>query len=96
MAALGISRGGPHCARVAALLHDIGKVAFDESDPTQADRIHFLHPKVGADILSRLPEQDRTPMLVAYEHHMAANGGGFPEREEGYVTHPYKQDGRDR
>ncbi len=30
-------------------------------------------------------------MLVAYEHHMAHDGTGYPEREEGYVTHPYSR-----
>lgn len=90
-AALGIPEEGLTSLGVAALLHDIGKVAFDEDDPEQADAVHFLHPKVGADILSRLPEQDRAPMLVAYEHHMAADGSGFPEREADYVTHPYSR-----
>lgn len=90
-AALGIPEEGLTALGVAALLHDIGKVAFDENDPAQADEARYLHPRVGADILSRLPEQDRTPMLVAYEHHMAADGSGFPEREAGYVTHPYSR-----
>lgn len=39
------------------------KVAFDMSDPTQAVRARYLHPKVGADTLSGLPEQDQSPML---------------------------------
>jgi putative nucleotidyltransferase with HDIG domain len=89
--ALGIPEEGLNALGIAALLHDIGKVAFDENDPDQADKVRFLHPRVGADILSRLPEQDRTPMLVAYEHHMAADGTGFPEREADYVTHPYSR-----
>jgi len=90
-AILEIPEEGLTAIGIAALLHDIGKVAFDENDPAQADQMRYLHPRVGADILSRLPEQDRTPMLVAYEHHMAADGSGFPEREEGYVTHPYSR-----
>ncbi len=88
---LGIPEEGLTSLGVAALLHDIGKVAFDMTDPTQADEARYLHPKIGADILSRLPEQDRTPMLVAYEHHMAADGSGYPERDEGYVTHPFSR-----
>lgn len=89
--ALGIPEEGLTALGIAALLHDIGKAAFDETDPAQAEQVRYLHPRVGADILSRLPEQDRTPMLVAYEHHMAADGGGFPEREAGYITHPYSR-----
>lgn len=88
---LGIPEEGLTSLGVAALLHDIGKVAFDTSDPAQVEQARYLHPKIGADILSRLPEQDRTPMLVAYEHHMAADGSGYPEREAGYVTHPYSR-----
>lgn len=88
---LGIPEEGLTTLGMAALLHDIGKVAFDVSDPAQAEQARYLHPKVGADILSRLPEQDRTPMLVAYEHHMAPGGAGYPEREDGYVTHPYSR-----
>ena len=30
-------------------------------------------------------------MLVAYEHHMWANGGGWPERETDYIAHPYSR-----
>lgn len=89
---LGIPEEGLTTLGVSALLHDIGKVAFDMSDPEQAARAGYLHPKVGAEILSRLPDQDRTPMLVAYEHHMGADGtSGFPEREEGYFAHPYSR-----
>ncbi|MDI6900558.1 MAG: HD domain-containing protein [Anaerosomatales bacterium] len=89
--ALGIPEEGLTALGVAALLHDIGKVAFDASDAQQAEAATYLHPKIGAEVLSRLPEQDRTPMLVAYEHHMAHDGSGYPEREEGYVTHPYSR-----
>jgi HD-GYP domain-containing protein (c-di-GMP phosphodiesterase class II) len=46
---------------------------------------------VGADILSRLPEDDKAPMLVAYEHHMNVDGGGYPERSSDYVAHPFSR-----
>lgn len=90
-AELGIPEEGLASLGVSALLHDIGKVAFDLSDPEQARRAEVLHPTVGAEVLSRLPDADRTPMLVAYEHHMAPDGSGFPDREPGYVTHPYSR-----
>ncbi|MGB4592605.1 MAG: HD domain-containing phosphohydrolase [Coriobacteriia bacterium] len=90
--ALGIPEEGLTTLGVSALLHDIGKVAFDMNDPEQAERGRVLHPRVGAEILSRLPEQDRTPMLVAYEHHMGADTeSGYPEREAGYFAHPYSR-----
>lgn len=89
---LGIPEEGLTTLGISALLHDIGKVAFDLNDPEQAERARYLHPKVGAEILSRLPEQDRTPMLVAYEHHMGASDQeGYPEREPGYFAHPYSR-----
>lgn len=90
-AELGIPEEGLASLGVSALLHDIGKVAFDLSDPEQARRAELLHPAVGAEVLSRLPDADRTPMLVAYEHHMAPDGSGFPDREPGYVSHPYSR-----
>jgi HD-GYP domain-containing protein (c-di-GMP phosphodiesterase class II) len=76
---------------IAALLHDVGKVAFDMQDPAQARAGELLHPRVGAEILSRLPGDDPTAMLVAYEHHMGADGSGHPERPRDYVTHPYSR-----
>lgn len=88
---LGIPEEGLTTLGVSALLHDVGKIAFDVSDPEQAEKARYLHPKIGAEVLSRLPEQDRTPMLVAYEHHMGRDGSGYPEREADYVTHPYSR-----
>ncbi len=75
----------------AAVLHDIGKAAFNADDPEQAERMRVEHPKVGAEMLQQLALDDAAPMLVAYEHHMYADGSGFPEREPGYVGHPYSR-----
>jgi putative nucleotidyltransferase with HDIG domain len=50
----------------SALLHDIGKSAFDSGDPIQAEAMAKLHPKVGAEILQRLVLDDPSPMLVAF------------------------------
>jgi HD-GYP domain-containing protein (c-di-GMP phosphodiesterase class II) len=76
---------------VAALLHDIGKVAFDREDPAEREQARLLHPRVGAEILARVSEGDRLAMLVAYEHHMGASGKGWPEAEPGFVAHPYSR-----
>jgi len=76
---------------ICALLHDIGKVAFSRDDPSQEERIRMLHPRVGAEILARMPEVDRAAMLVAFEHHYRPDGGGWPEMEPGYVAHPYSR-----
>ena len=68
-----------------------GKSAFSAEDPIQAEAGRTLHPRVGAEILQRLALDDPSPMLVAYEHHMTPNGGGFPEHPADYVAHPYSR-----
>lgn len=89
--ALGLPDEGLLSLGMAALLHDVGKAAFDADDPTQTRAAQLLHPEEGAEILARLPDEDKTCMLVAYEHHMGSDGSGFPERPPDYVTHPYSR-----
>jgi HD-GYP domain-containing protein (c-di-GMP phosphodiesterase class II) len=89
--ALGLPDEGLLSLGMSAMLHDIGKAAFDLADPEQARAAQLLHPRMGAELLGRLPEADRTPMLVAYEHHMGADGSGYPERAADYVGHPYSR-----
>lgn len=88
---LGLPDEGLLSLGMAALLHDVGKAAFDRADPEQARAARGLHPKIGAEILARLTDADHTPMLVAYEHHMGSDGSGYPERDTDYVTHPYSR-----
>ena len=76
---------------VAALMHDIGKVAFDRSDARVQERLRLMHPRIGAEILARVSEGDRLAMLVAYEHHMGPDGRGWPMSEPGFVPHPYSR-----
>jgi len=75
----------------AALLHDVGKSAFDQDDPAQADRMRALHPQVGAEILQRIELDNPAPMLAAYEHHMNVDGSGFPQRPANYIAHPFSR-----
>jgi HD-GYP domain-containing protein (c-di-GMP phosphodiesterase class II) len=89
--ALGLPDEGLSSLGLSALLHDIGKAAFDADDPAQVEPMRRMHPQIGADILARLPEEDKSPMLVAYEHHMHVDGGGYPERDADYVSHPYSR-----
>lgn len=90
-ATLGLPEEGLSSLGVSALLHDVGKAAFDHGDPSQTSAMTAMHPKVGADILSALPDEDPAPMLVAYEHHMHVDGGGYPERAPDYVSHPFSR-----
>ena len=89
--ALGLPDEGLASLGLSALLHDVGKTAFDIHDPAQAESIASLHSQVGADMLSRADHDDSAPMLVAYEHHMYADGSGVPPRAEGYVAHPFSR-----
>lgn len=88
---LGLPEEGLSSLGVSALLHDIGKAAFDHDDPGQHGAMASMHPKVGADILSAMSGDDPSAMLVAYEHHMHVDGGGFPERAADYVSHPFSR-----
>ena len=88
---LGLPEEGLSALGTAAMLHDVGKSAFDAGDMMQLEAMHTMHPKVGADILQRVALDDPAPMLVAYEHHMHVDGGGFPERPADYIAHPYSR-----
>lgn len=88
---LGLPEQGLASLGLSALMHDIGKAAFKANDPAQAEPMARMHPSIGADILSRLPDEDRAPMLVAYEHHMYVDGSGPPERSADYIPHPYSR-----
>lgn len=88
---LGLPEAGMTSLGISALLHDIGKSAFVADDPTQAEAMRRLHPETGAQILQRVALEDPAPMLVAYEHHMAVDGGGWPERDAEYVSHPFSR-----
>lgn len=88
---LGLPEEGLSALATAALLHDVGKSAFDADDPAQAEPMRLLHPKTGAEIIQRLEMADPAAMLVAYEHHMAADGTGYPERPADYIAHPYSR-----
>jgi putative nucleotidyltransferase with HDIG domain len=88
---LGLPEDGLLALGIAALLHDVGKAAFDLDDPEQARVAVLMHPKVGAEVLARLPEEDPASMLVAFEHHMGSDGSGWPERPTAYVTHPFSR-----
>jgi HD-GYP domain-containing protein (c-di-GMP phosphodiesterase class II) len=88
---LGLPEDGLMGLGIAALLHDVGKAAFDLDDPDQARAAVAMHPKVGAEVLARLPDEDPSAMLVAFEHHMGSDGSGWPDRPPEYVTHPFSR-----
>ena len=82
--ALGLESGEVQRIRIAATLHDIGKIGIDGTillKPgrlTDAEReIINRHPAIGADILAPLDFLRDTVPLVLF-HHERYGGGGYP------------------
>lgn len=88
---LGLPEEGLSSLGLSALMHDVGKAAFDADDPAQAEPARLMHPQVGAEIIQRLGLEDPAPFLVAFEHHMHTDGTGWPERAADYIAHPYSR-----
>jgi putative nucleotidyltransferase with HDIG domain len=70
---------------IAGLLHDIGKVKIPTDVLTKPGRftdeeraLMNQHPAEGARIILRSEQQLDLPAVVAYEHHIMLNGGGYP------------------
>jgi HD-GYP domain-containing protein (c-di-GMP phosphodiesterase class II) len=71
--------------RISALLHDVGKIAIDDSilkKPAaltdEEYEIMKSHPKAGYKIMSQIPAM--TPYLPGmYMHHEMVNGKGYPQ-----------------
>lgn len=70
---------------VAGLLHDLGKTCIPRDilvkpgKLTEAERLVIReHPVVGARMLLASPEPMELAAVVAYEHHVMLDGGGYP------------------
>jgi len=71
---------------LAALLHDIGLHVLESESggssqaETGEQQPNYLdHPRRGAEILLSTPQITDLAPLVAYEHHIHYDGGGYPE-----------------
>jgi putative nucleotidyltransferase with HDIG domain len=74
---------------IAGLLHDIGKVSVPLEVLTKPGRftdeeraLMNRHPAEGARIILRSEEQLDLPAVVAYEHHIRLDGGGYPKLQD--------------
>jgi HD-GYP domain-containing protein (c-di-GMP phosphodiesterase class II) len=83
---------------IAALLHDLGKIAVPLEilrKPGLLDepewRIMRRHPVRGADLLSRMPGSNRLPMIVSFEHQMRYDLKGYPFVREDWAQHPFSR-----
>jgi HD-GYP domain-containing protein (c-di-GMP phosphodiesterase class II) len=74
-----------HDVGIAALLHDVGKLKVsseilnkpDRLSPEQLEQMR-RHPEEGARILLATPGVPELAVIVAYEHHIRFDGGGYP------------------
>jgi HD-GYP domain-containing protein (c-di-GMP phosphodiesterase class II) len=85
--ALGLPEAQISALRVASHLHDIGKIAVDNSvllKPGRLDEEEMLqihrHPAVSYDILSNIAFPYPDVALIARHHHEWVNGSGYPDR----------------
>jgi len=85
--ALGLPEHEINALRIASHLHDIGKIAVDNSillkpgrlEPGELTQIH-RHPTVSYDILSNIAFPYPDVALIARHHHEWVNGSGYPDR----------------
>ncbi|HNX81768.1 MAG TPA: HD domain-containing protein [Candidatus Omnitrophota bacterium] len=90
---LGFSRNEVLDLGIAALYHDIGKIFVSrkiirkQEQLTSAElAVMKSHPVRGAELLLQYVESfGILPVVVAFEHHLKYNGGGYP-----HVAHPRK------
>ena len=92
--ALGFNGAFVHDSGTAALLHDVGKLKVPPdvlSSPTRLTESQVVlmkrHPEDGARMLmgaGRLPE---LAAIVAFEHHLQFDGGGYPAVPAGWKMH---------
>jgi HD-GYP domain-containing protein (c-di-GMP phosphodiesterase class II) len=86
---LGCSAGDIQDVRMAALLHDIGKLGVPDAILRKPDALEDgewevmrLHPAVGADIVTPVKKLERVVPLIRY-HHEKFDGSGYPEGLKG-------------
>jgi len=82
---LGLGGGDVRAFGVAGLLHDLGKVRVPLEILTKPGKltpeertVMQTHPAEGARIILASEEQLEIAAVVAYEHHILLNGGGYP------------------
>jgi HD-GYP domain-containing protein (c-di-GMP phosphodiesterase class II) len=83
--ALGLNGQFVHDLGLAALLHDIGKLKVPADVLNAPGRLNETqlatmkkHPQDGARLLMATPGAPHLAVIVAFEHHLDDNGGGYP------------------
>jgi putative nucleotidyltransferase with HDIG domain len=87
---MGLSEAEQETLRIAALLHDIGKIGIDTSILNKAGKLSEdeyatikSHPQIAANILESLDFLQEVVPLVEY-HHEWFGGGGYPSGRSGH------------
>jgi putative nucleotidyltransferase with HDIG domain len=84
-AEMGLSQGQIEAIRLAAMIHDLGKIAVPAevlSKPTRLSDIEFAliktHPQIGYDILKEIEFPWPIARMV-HQHHEKIDGSGYPQ-----------------
>ena len=90
---IGLPRKVVHDVGIAALLHDVGKLKvpsqiLNTPESLTEAQIQALrrHPEDGARTLFATAGVPELAIVVAYEHHMRFEGGGYPSVPRGWKT----------
>lgn len=82
---LGMSRPRLRELTLGCLLHDLGKIYLDTAildKPGELTAEEFAavqeHPRMGFELVRRMPVATLLPAHVAYQHHERQGGGGYP------------------
>jgi putative nucleotidyltransferase with HDIG domain len=83
--AVGLNDNAVYELSIGALLHDVGKQAvpkriLNKNGLFTAEERQLMetHPIVGARMLINTPGVPELASIIAYEHHIRADGGGYP------------------
>jgi putative nucleotidyltransferase with HDIG domain len=92
---LGLSATDVRTFGIAGLLHDIGKIKIPLEVLTKPGKLTAEeralmneHPAAGARLLLEAEEDLDLAVVVAYEHHIMINGGGYPTLHYARDCHP--------